>query len=86
VDFSHTAQIIYQYIINVLKEYNLKRDLENNFFSIPFDNVSDNIKSIDFFTRSLNSIMDEKKIIKNILIIFFILPLKRVLKHPVLIN
>jgi hypothetical protein len=29
MDFSHTAQIIYQYIINVLQEYNLKSDLEN---------------------------------------------------------
>jgi hypothetical protein len=59
-DFPHTAQIIYQYIINILKEYNLKRDLENIFFSISFDNASNNIKSIDFFTRSLNPIMDEK--------------------------
>jgi hypothetical protein len=30
--FPHTAQIIYQYIISVLQEFNLKRDLENNFF------------------------------------------------------
>jgi hypothetical protein len=29
MDFSHTSQIIYQSIINVLQEYNLKRDLEN---------------------------------------------------------
>jgi hypothetical protein len=34
MDFSHTAQIIYQAIINVLHEYNLKRDLENKIFSI----------------------------------------------------
>jgi hypothetical protein len=32
MNFSHTAQIIYQSIINILQEYNLKRDLENNFF------------------------------------------------------
>jgi hypothetical protein len=48
MDFPCTAQIIYQSIINVLKEYNLKRDLENNFFSISFDTASNNIKSIDF--------------------------------------
>jgi hypothetical protein len=28
----HTAQIIYQAIINVLHEYDLKRDLENKIF------------------------------------------------------
>jgi hypothetical protein len=60
MNFSHTAQIIYQSIINVLKEYNLKRDLENKLFSISFDNASNNIKSIDFFTHSLNPIMDGK--------------------------
>jgi hypothetical protein len=48
MNFSHTTQIIYQSIINVLKEYNLKRDLENKLFSISFDNASNNIKSIDF--------------------------------------
>jgi hypothetical protein len=29
--FLHTAQIIYQSIISVLQEFNLKRDLENIF-------------------------------------------------------
>jgi hypothetical protein len=29
MEFSHTAQIIYQFIISVLQEFNLKRDLEN---------------------------------------------------------
>jgi hypothetical protein len=59
--FPHTAQIIYQSIINILQEYNLKRDLENIYiFSISFDNASNNIKSIDYFTHSLNPIMDEK--------------------------
>jgi hypothetical protein len=32
MEFPHTAQIIYQSIISVLQEFNLKRDLENNFF------------------------------------------------------
>jgi hypothetical protein len=60
MEFPHTAQIIYQSIISVLQEFNLKKDLENNFFSISFDNTSNNIKSIDYFTRSLNPIMDGK--------------------------
>jgi hypothetical protein len=60
MDFSHNAQIIYQYVISVLQEFNLKKDLENKLFSISFDNASNNIKSIDYFTRSLNPIMDGK--------------------------
>jgi hAT family C-terminal dimerisation region len=55
---AHCTIIIYQVIINVLHEYNLKRDLENKIFLISFDNASTNIKSIDYFTRALNSIMD----------------------------
>jgi hypothetical protein len=58
INCPHTAQIIYQAIINVLHEYDLKRDLENKIFLISFDNVSNNIKSIDYFTRALNPIMD----------------------------
>jgi hypothetical protein len=57
MNYPHTAQIIYQSIINV-HEYNLKRDLENKIFSIYFDKASNNIKSIDYFTRALNPIMD----------------------------
>jgi hypothetical protein len=34
MNYPHTAQIIYQSIINILHEYNLKRDLENKVFSI----------------------------------------------------
>jgi hypothetical protein len=60
MEFPHTAQFIYQSIISVLQEFNLKRDLENKKFSISFDNASNNIKSIDYFTRSLNPIMDSK--------------------------
>jgi hypothetical protein len=60
MNYSHTAKIIYQSIINVLHEYNLKRDLQNKIFSISFDNASNNIKSIDYFTRALNPIMDGK--------------------------
>jgi hypothetical protein len=58
MNYQHTAQIIYQAIINALHEYNLKRDLENKIFLISFDNASNNIKSIDYFTRALNLIMD----------------------------
>jgi hypothetical protein len=58
MNYPHTAQIIYQVIINVLHEYNLKRDLENKIFSISFDNASNNIKSTDYFTRALNPIMN----------------------------
>jgi hypothetical protein len=58
--FPHTTQIIYQSIISVLQEFNLKIDLENKKISISFDNASNNIKSIDYFTRSLNPIMDGK--------------------------
>jgi hypothetical protein len=60
MDYPHTAQIIYQAIINILHEYNLKRDLENKIFLISFDNASNNIKSIYYFTRALNLIMDDK--------------------------
>jgi hypothetical protein len=31
MEFPYTAQIIYQFIISVLQEFNLKRDLENIF-------------------------------------------------------
>jgi hypothetical protein len=58
MNYPHTTQIIYQSIINVLHEYNLKRDLENKIFLISFDNASNNIKYIDYFTRAQNSIMD----------------------------
>jgi hypothetical protein len=60
MNYPHTAQIIYQSIINVLHEYNLKRDLENKIISISFDNASNNIKSINYFTRALNPIMDDR--------------------------
>ena len=58
MNFPHTAQIIYKSIIYVLEEFNLKRDLNNKIFSISFDNASNNIKSIEYFTRALNPIMD----------------------------
>jgi hypothetical protein len=58
MDYPHTAQIIYQSIINVLYEYNLKRDLENKIFLISFNYASNNSKSIDYFICALNPIMD----------------------------
>jgi hypothetical protein len=49
----------------------LKRYLEHKIFFISFDNIRNNIKSIDYFTRALNSIMDgmmfHKKCVYNIL-------------------
>jgi hypothetical protein len=58
MNYPHTTQIIYQSIINVLHKYNLERDLENKIFLISFDNASNNIKFVDYFTRALNPIMD----------------------------
>jgi hypothetical protein len=43
---------------NKFSNHELKRDLENKIFLISFDNASNNIKSIDYFTRALNPIMD----------------------------
>jgi hypothetical protein len=83
MDFLHTRNI-YQFIINILQEYNLKRDLD--FFLILFNNASNNITSIDYFTHSLNPIMNEKYFIKNVLVVFFTLSLRHVLKHRVLVN
>jgi hypothetical protein len=60
MNYPHTTQIIYQDVINVLYEYNLKRNLENKIFLISFDNPINNIKSIDYFTCALNSIMDSR--------------------------
>jgi hypothetical protein len=54
----HTANVIFKSIIEVLQEYNLKRDMDNKVFSISFDNASNNITSIDIFKRSLNSIIN----------------------------
>jgi hypothetical protein len=82
MNFSHTAQIIYQSIINVLQEYNLKRNLENNIFSISFDNGSNNIKSIDYFIRSLNPIMDEKIFHQKYVFHILDLTIKVVIKTP----
>jgi hypothetical protein len=72
MNYPHTAQIIYQSIINVLHEYNLKRDLENKIFSISFDNASNNIKSIDYFTRALNLLWMVEYFIKNVHVIFLV--------------
>jgi hypothetical protein len=58
LDSPHTANVIFKSIIEVLQEYNLKRNMDNKFFSISFDNASNNIASIDIFKRSLNPIMN----------------------------
>jgi hypothetical protein len=49
MDYPHNTQIIYQSIIDIFHEYNLKRDLGNKIFSISFDNANNNIKSINLF-------------------------------------
>ena len=58
LDSPHTANVIFKSIIEILQEYNLKRDMDNKIFSISFDNASNNIASIDIFKRSLNPIMN----------------------------
>ena len=58
LDSPHTANVIFKSIIEILQEYNLKRDMDNKVFSISFDNASNNIASIDIFKRSLNPIMN----------------------------
>jgi hypothetical protein len=70
MNYPHTEQIIYQAIINVLHEYNLKRDLENKIFSIVFDNTSSNIKSIDFFIHAVNQLRMVGCFTKNVHVIF----------------
>jgi hypothetical protein len=54
----HTAEVIFQAIMSVLREYNLKTDLENKVSSVSFDNASNNIKAVEYLIRSLNPIMD----------------------------
>jgi hypothetical protein len=80
MDYTHTAQIIYQAIVNVLHEYNLKIDLENKIFSISFDNTSNNIKYIDYFIRALNLIMDGRIFHKKCACHILILTVKTSLK------
>jgi hypothetical protein len=58
LDSPHTANVIFKSIIEVLQEYNVKRDMDNKVFSISFDNASNNIVSIDIFKLSLNPIMN----------------------------
>ncbi|KAF3319956.1 hypothetical protein FCM35_KLT22436 [Carex littledalei] len=58
LDSPHSAHVIFKSIIEVLEEYNLKRDRDNKVFSISFDNASNNVASIEIFKRSLNPIMN----------------------------
>ena len=58
MDYPHTSHVIFKSIMDVLEEYNLKKDLSNKIFSISFDNASNNIKSIDNFKSSLRPIMN----------------------------
>jgi hypothetical protein len=86
MDYPHTAQIIYQTIINILHEYNLKRDLENKIFLISFDNTNNNIKSIDYFTRTLNPIMNGRIFHKKCACHILSLTVKAGLKIPAVNN
>jgi hypothetical protein len=85
MDYLHTAQIIYQSIINILRVYNLKRDLENKIFLISFDNASNNIKSIDHFTRAINSITNGRMFHQKYAYHIFSLTIKAGLKQSSLI-
>jgi hypothetical protein len=57
---AHHTNYLSSHYKNVLHKYNLKRDLENKIFLISFDNASNIIKFIDYFTRALNPIMDSR--------------------------
>ena len=58
LEYPHTAEVIHQSIMGVLREYNLKNDLENKVFSISFDNASNNNKAVEYLTRALTPIMN----------------------------
>ena len=44
--------------MSILREYNLKTDLESKISSVSFDNARNNIKAVEYLIRALNSIMD----------------------------
>jgi hypothetical protein len=86
INYPYNSKIIYKSIINILHEYNLKRDLKSKIFSNYFDNAGNSIKSIDYFTRALNIIMDDRMFYKKYTCHILSLTIKTVLKTNVIIN
>ena len=56
LDYPHTSENIYNYIINVFKEY----DITKKIMSITFDNASANTSAINIFKDQLHSILNER--------------------------
>lgn len=52
----HTGDVVFNAIVSVMIEFNLKNDLQNKVFSISFDNASNNTKAIEYFLRSFSPI------------------------------
>ena len=51
IEYPHNAQNIFLSIMNVLQEFGI----QNNIFSITFDNVTNNTAAIELFNRQLKS-------------------------------
>ena len=60
LEYPHTAEVIHQSIMGVLREFNLKNDLASKVFSISFDNASNNNRAVEYLIRSLTPILDGK--------------------------
>jgi hypothetical protein len=58
IESPHTAEIICNSIMSVLREYNLKTDTEGKVSSISFDNASNNNKAVEYLVRALNPVMN----------------------------
>jgi hypothetical protein len=86
MDYSHIARIIYQSIINVLHEYNLKKELENKIFLISFDKASNNIESIDYFIHTINPIMDGRMFHQKYICHILSLTVKACMKTTIIDN
>ena len=53
IEFSHNAQAIFVSIMSVLQEYGI----QNNIFSITFDNTTNNTGAINLFNRQLKTLV-----------------------------
>ncbi|WP_284209408.1 hypothetical protein, partial [Chitiniphilus shinanonensis] len=56
ISYPHTGEVVFNAILGVMNEFNLKNDLQNKVFSISFDNASNNGKAVEYFLRSLSPI------------------------------
>jgi hypothetical protein len=81
LESAYTANVIFKSIIEVLQEYNIKRNMDNKIFSISFDNANNNIASIDIFKRSLNLIMNGTIFYQKCTCYILNLVVKAALKH-----